>query len=169
MPAKRFSMSGVPKAPYTSSWEEKRRPINKIAAINAGYLDEHGRRVRSDNELSDNAERVRSLQRVVPGLGYELAAKTFRDDLDKYELIEVRRLIVGRLAKPCNDKEKKILQKVIECCPSLFPRKQQKEHSCTIDEPLGWKMTKKCPYCLKKRLCADFHYCPMCGKTLPQR
>lgn len=165
MPANGFSMSGVPKAPCTSSWEEARRPINKIAAINAGYLDEHGRRVRSDNELSDIAERVRSLQRVVPGLGYELAAKTFRDDLDKYELIEVRRLIVDRLAKPCNDKEKKILQKVIECCPSLFPQKQH-----VINEPLvGWKTTKICPYCSKKRLCKDFCYCPMCGKELPQR
>ena len=30
-----------------------------------------------------------------------------------------------------------------------------------------WMETKTCPYCHKKRLCADFHYCPMCGKTLP--
>lgn len=165
MPAKGFSMSGVPKAPYTSSWEEVRRPINKIAAINAGYLDEHGRRVRSDNELSDIAERVISLQRVVPGLGYELASKMFKHDLDKYELIEVRRLIVARLAKPSNGGEKKILQMAIKCCPSLFPQKQH-----VSNEPLvGWKMTKKCPYCLKKRLCKDFCYCPMCGKELPQR
>lgn len=31
-----------------------------------------------------------------------------------------------------------------------------------------WMETKTCLYCHKKRLCADFHYCPMCGKTLPR-
>lgn len=165
MSANKFSMRGVPKVPCTSAWDEVRRPINKIAAIAAGYLDEYGHRSWSDNELSDLAKRVRSLQRVVPGLGYELASKIFKHDLDKYELIEVRRLIVARLAKPSNGEEKKILQVAIKCCPNLFPPKKH-----AINEPLvGWKTTKICPYCSKKRLCKDFCYCPMCGKELPQR
>ena len=35
-------------------------------------------------------------------------------------------------------------------------------------DSLGWKETKICPKCGKRRLNRDFNYCPMCGLQLPQ-
>lgn len=145
----------------------ERTPINRAAAIAIGLVAECGRDASSvvDGGILPEAEAALQLKSVL-GISLELASKCLKNQLDRFELHEVRCAIARRTARQIDERKMKTIQHAMQMCPALSSVKIS--HKRVRINSLNWKVSKMCPSCGQKRLCRDFRYCPMCGRRLPQ-
>jgi len=153
--------------PSKAHYGVQRTPINRAAAIAIGLVEEGGRGASSvvDSGILPEAKSALKLKSVL-GISLELASKCLKNQLDKFELGEVRSAIARRIATPISGNGKKTIKYAMLMCPALSTVKVDPK-PVRINS-LNWKASKICPSCGQKRLCRDFRYCPMCGRRLPQ-